>query len=433
MAKFEAKASVNMTKMNFGRLFDGVNAYANNKTIRVDYKDTKERERFEGSFSANALAGSVSGTARTWSLTNYKTNKLVFKFSKISLSASAVLAAARTSSKSDDRKLFEKMLSGNDTIFGSMFNDTLFGYGGDDVLRGGQGLDRLDGGAGSHDRATYDTTGGAVQLTLNGGTWADALIDGVVGDRVRNIEDVAGGFGNDLITGDSKANKLLGNAGNDTLNGAAGNDVLEGGGGNDQLNGGKGYDTLKGQGGDDVLNGGAGNDSLDGGEGNDQLFGQGGNDVLKGGKGADWLEGGGGADSLDGGAGNDTLTGGGGKDTLTGGKHSDTFRFVAVSDSSNTAPDVINDFRKLQLDKIDLSAIDAITSVAGLDDAFIRDAKGNANTAVAEGHIGWYQVNKSGSTNDRTFIRINNDADAAIDMTIELKGLIKLADADFIL
>jgi Ca2+-binding RTX toxin-like protein len=415
MAQFRAGKATNVTKLNFGKLFDGENAYANNKTIRVDYDDTDQRERFGGKFSASVFSRSISGTATSWKLSHKKTDDLTFKFTGIKLSASAVLAAAKTKSKKDDRKLIEKMLAGRDLFVGSQFNDVLYGYGGNDTLRGGAGNDKLDGGSGDHDRASFENSTVSIQATLARDAWANVVQGGVVQDRIRNVEDLAGGSASDILTGDKKANKLLGYGGNDVLNGAGGNDTLNGGSGND------------------LLKGGPGNDKLDGGAHNDTLVGGNGNDTLKGGSGNDRLEGGAGRDSLNGGDGSDTILGNGGRDTLTGGAAADTFRFVAVSDSTNKARDLITDFKKAQLDKIDLSAIDAITSVAGVNDAFVLDARGAKNTAVAEGHIGWYRVNKSGTADDRTVIRINNDADAAIDMTIELKGVIKLAAADFIL
>ncbi len=414
MAKLEAgSAPINLTTLNFGRLLKGENAYANKKTIRVDYTDTKERERFEGSFSTS-LSG-ISGTAKTWRLTNYKTDAMLFTFTKIKLSASAVLAAAKTKSKKDDRKLIETMLAGKDSLFGSQFGDVLHGYDGDDVLAGNGGIDQIDGGKG-RDRAIYDSATGDIQVTLNGKNWVDVLQNGAVEDGLRNIEDVSGGIGNDRLTGDKYANRLMGNWGNDTLAGGSGNDTLEGGDGNDVLLGGKGNDTLKGGAGDDVLYGEAGNDSLDGGDG------------------TDWLDGGAGKDTLKGGNGDDTIVGGAGADSLSGGNGADTFRFVAISDSTNKASgrDFISDF-KVGIDKIDLSAIDAIASTPGFDDAFVLDARGSASTAVAQGHIGWYTVNKSGTANDRTFLRINTDADKAIEMSIELKGVHALTAADFIL
>ena len=82
------------------------------------------------------------------------------------------------------------------------------------------------------------------------------------------IEDVNGGAGNDIITGNGAANTLTGGSGNDTLTGGLGNDKLIGGSGND------------------TLNGGAGNDTLTGGSGNDRLIGKKGKDIFKLSKGA---------------------------------------------------------------------------------------------------------------------------------------------------
>ena len=74
------------------------------------------------------------------------------------------------------------------------------------------------------------------------------------------IENVNGGAGNDIITGNRSANTLNGGNGNDTLNGGAGNDTLNGGLGNDRLVGGNGIDRLTGGVGNDTLIGGSGND-----------------------------------------------------------------------------------------------------------------------------------------------------------------------------
>ena len=43
----------------------------------------------------------------------------------------------------------------------------------------------------------------------------------------------------------------------------------------------------------------------------------------------------------------------------------------------------------------------------------------------------WVAKTLFGTANDRTIIKINNDADAAIDMTIQLNGLITLTSGDF--
>jgi hypothetical protein len=85
----------------------------------------------------------------------------------------------------------------------------------------------------------------------------------------------------------------------------------------------------------------------------------------------------GGNDTLDGGAGNDDLIGGPGRDQLTGGPGSDVFHYAALSDSGFTAGtrDLIADFEQggsiFPSDKIDLSAIDAVTTnAAGTNDGF---------------------------------------------------------------
>ena len=58
---------------------------------------------------------------------------------------------------------------------------------------------------------------------------------------VSTIENVVGGFGEDTLTGDARANTLKGGGG-DTLRGEAkrreDNDTLDGGAGDDTLNGG---------------------------------------------------------------------------------------------------------------------------------------------------------------------------------------------------
>jgi Ca2+-binding RTX toxin-like protein len=58
------------------------------------------------------------------------------------------------------------------------------------------------------------------------------------------FENIAGGSGNDTLTGNSLANILVGNAGDDTLNGGGGGDILIGGLGLDTLNGGEDEDIL---------------------------------------------------------------------------------------------------------------------------------------------------------------------------------------------
>lgn len=232
----------------------------------------------------------------------------------------------------------------NDTIDGGAGNDTLIGGAGSDLLIGGEGadlflldqtagLDTVFGGSGANDTDRIDlssnpaangvsvalTGSEAGTITVNGGpqiaTFTDieqftlsAGNDNFTGaDSITGAVTVAGGLGNDSITGTGGADSLLGEDGNDTLNGGLGNDGLFGGAGNDRLAGGSGADTLDGGAGNDSLAGGDGADSLLGGDGSDTLSGGTGNDTLDGGLGDDIIAVGG-TDSAFGGAGDDVFT-----------------------------------------------------------------------------------------------------------------------------
>jgi Ca2+-binding RTX toxin-like protein len=98
----------------------------------------------------------------------------------------------------------------------------------------------------------------------------------------------------------------------------------------------------------DVLLGDAGDDVLSGMSGNDRLSGEAGNDLLFGGRGHDMLIGGDGIDLLIGETGRDYLDGGEGADILSGGKGSDTFVFGDK--------DMVLDF-KSGVDVIDLTTL----------------------------------------------------------------------------
>ena len=87
---------------------------------------------------------------------------------------------------------------------------------------------------------------------------------------------------------------------------------------------------------------------------------------ISGSQGNDGLAGNAGANVLQGWNGNDVLVGAGGTDTLSGGAGADRFVYSATTDSVFGAnADVITDFSHAQVDRIDLSAIDANTGVAG--------------------------------------------------------------------
>jgi Ca2+-binding RTX toxin-like protein len=177
--------------------------------------------------------------------------------------------------------------------------------------------------------------------------------------------------------------------------------------------------------GNDTLTGTLGNDSISGLAGNDLILGLEGNDKLNGGAGNDRLNGGTGKDVLNGGVGADTLNGGVGIDTLTGSTGADKFKFAAFSDSGLTATtrDTITDFKTTQADKIDFSAIDANTALAGNQAfSFIGAATFSAN---ATGQLRFDAVSH--------IVYGSNDADAAPEFSILLTGVTSLSTTDFIL
>ena len=103
---------------------------------------------------------------------------------------------------------------------------------------------------------------------------------------------IAGGAGNNVLTGTPTRDVICGDEGNDVIRGGGGPDLIYPGPGGDRAEGGTGEDTvLAGRGNDNVL-GGQGADDLRGGPGRDRLSGQSGRDVLSGGSGRDICNGG---------------------------------------------------------------------------------------------------------------------------------------------
>ena len=121
---------------------------------------------------------------------------------------------------------------GNDRAFGGAGADDIFGRAGNDVLGGGLGPDDMSGGSG-RDVVVYGQRGVPVIVTIGAGA-----NDGVARERDNvkaDVESVQGGRGNDVLTGNGRANRLFGGGGNDRLLGKGGSDVLSGAGGDDRL------------------------------------------------------------------------------------------------------------------------------------------------------------------------------------------------------
>ena len=192
--------------------------------------------------------------------------------------------------------------------------------------------------------------------------------------------------------GTTAANTVNGTAEADTMNGAGGNDVLSGLGGND------------------VLSGGTGNDNLSGGIGNDTLNGNSGNDTMVGGDGAD------------------RLVGGADVDLLTGGLGADRFVFATAAESgSGTTRDRITDFQP-GLDRIDIGAFDANSTLGGVQDFVFLPTAGAAITAAGQLHY------RHDNVNGLTYVEGNTNANVtSMELQIVLTGIHTLTLGDFIL
>ncbi len=248
-------------------------------------------------------------------------------------------------------------LGGSDSLFGESGDDSLDGGTGSDQLVGGAGNDTLDGGGNDGFVDTLEGGDGDDLYIFNPGDQIDEQAGGGVDTVISGISvSVSGGSEVEIIqligaasinaSGNSFAQAILGNVGNNSLSGQGGGDTLEGGAGNDSLEGDGGADLLLGGAGDDRLTGGEGGDTASfagalgaviaslatgtsTGEGTDSLFsiekldGSAFADTLPGDLGDNRLSGGDSGDSLDGALGNDTLLGGEDRDTLIGGDGND--------------------------------------------------------------------------------------------------------------
>jgi hypothetical protein len=169
--------------------------------------------------------------------------------------ASGITSLDRDSIRADVEKLtgsrFNDSLNGNDATFdrfdGNLGDDVLSGHGLHDVFLMGStddGGDRIFGGAGSD---TVDYSGRSANLTIT--LSANGADDGQAGegDEIRQVENVAGGRGNDTIENIADAPTSVG------FNGGPGNDRLSGGAGHDFLVTGTGVDLVFGQAGSDQM------------------------------------------------------------------------------------------------------------------------------------------------------------------------------------
>jgi Ca2+-binding RTX toxin-like protein len=268
----------------------------------------------------------------------------------------------------------------DDYLFGLQGDDTLYGRGGADILHGESGNDFLHGGGGD-DTAVFDTSTDVI-VDLGGYAYADSWGLGL--DYLTGVENVTTGNGDDQITGNGSANVLKGRNGDNEIDGYSGDDVLLGGSGIDDLDGGPGDDLLSAAGGDDWLLGDAGDDVLVGGSGDDELNGD------------DW-----------------SSDAGPGVDLLTGGDGADTFAFHAGQSGVRLGQrDVVSDFSAAAGDKVRLHGFGDLEFV-GTEAFSAADQVRYVQRAAV------------------TFVQVSTEADAAVEMAIELTGSHALHAGDF--
>ena len=357
-------------------------------------------------------------------------------------------------------------LVGIENLTGSSFADTLTGDAANNVLTGAGGNDTLNGGGGTDTAAFtgpvanygFSLVGGNVTVTDGVGTDGTDALTSIENNQFGNQTYAlrAGTDVGEALTGGTSADLLLGFGGNDTLNGGLGSDVLAGGAGNDTLNGSFGTDTAVFSG--PVTNYGfslsgsnvVATDTRPGSpDGADTLNGietvQFGSQILDlsfGSNNGNTLSTGGGADLLLGFGGNDELDGGAGADVLVGGAGADHFNFDDGDSGVGVGQrDIIMDFDSG--DQIDLSAIDANTTVPGGGGSgqaftFIGTAAFSDSTPgapLAAGQVRYTQIDTNGdAVNDSTLIQGNVNNNLAADFEIVLQNrLVALAQGDFVL
>jgi len=321
--------------------------------------------------------------------------------------------------------------AGRDILSGEGGNDTLFGGDGDDRLVASAGNDLLNGGSGT-DTYNASTIASPVTVDLAAGTTTGAAIGS---DTLTAIENAVGGFGDDMLIGDSATNRLEGSDGNDTLSGQGGDDTLKGGDGYDTFVASLGNDTIIGGAKSDVFDASAsvnqvivnlangtatgadiGSDTLNGiervvgGSAGDTVTGSSICNTFYGKDGNDTINGGGGADTLAGNDGDDILNGGLGADTLAGGTGADILDYDAVAESGVGAGNRDNVFYfHTGIDKFDMAGT-GFTSYGGETNTFSAP-----NQLILDGDI------LKGSINGITTA-----------FEIDMNGVTDLANGDFI-
>ncbi|RJF87887.1 calcium-binding protein [Oleomonas cavernae] len=293
-------------------------------------------------------------------------------------------------------------------ITGNGAANTLTGESGDDTLDGNGGNDTLVGGLGND---TYYIDLGD-NMTEKSGEGADTVMSRLDSFTLaNNFENLTyAGAGDFTGTGNSAANVVRGDDGNDTLSGGRGADTLIGGLGDDTYTvdnpgdvvdetGGGGIDTVRTSASHTLEAGienlvqlgsvtttGTGNGLANTMTGNNianRLNGMGGDDTIIGGNGADTLKGGDDNDTVTGGGDNDLLMGEAGNDVIDGGTGDDDMRGGTGDDTYvvNSVTDVVSEAGGGGMDTV--QSIVAWTLASGIENLVITTSQSVAGTGNA--------------------------------------------------
>ncbi|WP_299376516.1 calcium-binding protein [uncultured Tateyamaria sp.] len=302
------------------------------------------------------------------------------------------------------------------------------------------GAHNLDGATGDDSANVLSAAGFARSVQIAGGGGNDSITGGGLDDMMSGdagADTIDGGDGNDLIFADGD-DDVLGGSGydtaifagddslpailnlvqasieaavggdlGDTLNATAGDTAVNiaGRDGNDSVSGSHENDTLSGDGGDDTINGGRGADIIFGGEGQDSLFGDTGDDYVQGGSGNDRVDGHDGDDDIYGGEGADVLIGGFGDDYLVGGAGADHLLGGSGDDVmiAGDGDDLI----------VDYGGVNWIEAGAGDDTIRLGDGVNGGGYAITYGSVlggaGADTIELRGVQSDWTFTKYSSD------------------------
>jgi Ca2+-binding RTX toxin-like protein len=301
---------------------------------------------------------------------------------------------------------------------GNSLANVLIGNDANNILDGKKGGDEMRGGKGDD---TYYVDTGADVIFETAGEGFDQVFASVNHTlaAAQSIEKLTlTGDGNLRATGNALDNVLIGNDGNNVIDGGAGADQMAGDRGDDTYyvdNAGDHIDEITGRGYDQVFSSvsfslhgealekltltGTANINATGNLLNNLVIGNDGNNIIDGGP--------------------------DGIDTLTGGAGADTFVFIerALGDTVATA-DVITDFRRTQSDRIDLSKIDADSTVSG------NQAFDYLGTGAFTGEAGQLHLETIGGNR---YLTGDLDGDGAADFYIHLLNSATITPTELIL